>query len=103
MEIASRGLRSARGYLARALWWMLIGSVVLLAFIGFLHMTRGTAVRHVHSVGADGRAVAPGEPQFPTSVAMLTGAALGPGNRVELALNGDGTFPRLLEDLRSAR
>lgn len=25
-----------------------------------------------------------------------------PGNRVELALNGDGTFPRLWEDLRSA-
>jgi len=60
-------------------------------------------VRHVHSVGADGSAVAPGEPQFPTSAAMLTGAALGPGNRVELALNGDGTFPRLWDDLRSAR
>ena len=87
----SSGLRRARGYLALTLRWMLIASIVLLAFIGFLYMTRGTAVRHVHSVGADGSAVAPGEPQFPTSVAMLTGAALEPGNRVELALNGDGS------------
>ena len=34
---------------------------------------------------------------------MLTGAALTSGNRVEVALNGDGTFPRLWDDLRSAR
>ena len=43
------------------------------------------------------------EPQFPLSVTMLTGAALTPGNRVELALNGDGTYPRLWDDLRSAQ
>jgi cardiolipin synthase len=34
---------------------------------------------------------------------MLTGAWLTAGNRVEVALNGDGTYPRLWEDLRSAR
>jgi len=33
---------------------------------------------------------------------MLTGAWLAPGNRVEIALNGDGTYPRLWDDLRSA-
>jgi cardiolipin synthase len=64
---------------------------------------RGTAVRHVRGVGADGNAVAPAEPQFPASVTLLTGAVLTAGNRVELALNGNSTFPRLWNDLRAAR
>ena len=34
---------------------------------------------------------------------MATGAWLAVGNRVEVTQNGDGTFPRLWEDLRSAR
>lgn len=33
---------------------------------------------------------------------MMTGAWLAPGNRVEVTLNGDGTYPRLWGDLRSA-
>lgn len=82
--------------------WVLVGTVVVVALVGFLYLTRGTAVRHVRGVGADGRPVAPGEPQFSLSVAMLTGAPVLPGNRVEIALNGDGTYPRLWRDLRSA-
>jgi cardiolipin synthase len=57
----------------------------------------------VRSVGGDGAPVSPGEPGFALSVAVLTGTVLTGGNRVEIALNGDGTFPRLWEDLRSAR
>ena len=68
-----------------------------------LFITRGTAVHRVRGVGADGAPVAPAEPSFPLSVAILTGALMVPGNRVELALNGDGTFPRLWADLRAAR
>ena len=34
---------------------------------------------------------------------MATGAWLAPGNRVDVLLNGDGTYPRLWEDLRSAK
>ena len=34
---------------------------------------------------------------------MATGAWLAPGNHVEVMLNGDGTYPRLWEDLRSAQ
>ena len=30
-------------------------------------------------------------------VAMLAGAAVAPGHRVEVLLNGDGTYPRLWE------
>jgi cardiolipin synthase len=43
------------------------------------------------------------EPQFPLAVTMLTGAWLASGNRVEVMLNGDGTYARLWDDLRSAR
>jgi cardiolipin synthase len=76
--------------------------VLLLAWIGFLHLTRGTAVRHVRGVGADGAPVGVSEPHFPLSIALLTGTPLLAGNRVEVALNGDGTYARLWDDLRSA-
>jgi cardiolipin synthase len=77
--------------------------VLALALIGFLHLTRGTAVRHVRGVAADGAAIAVSDPEFPLMATMTTGAWLAPGNRVEVMLNGDGTFPRLWEDLRSAQ
>jgi hypothetical protein len=60
-------------------------------------------VRHVRAVGGDGTPVAPAEPAFPLSVALLTGSPLVAGNRVELALDGDGTFPRLWGGHRGAR
>jgi cardiolipin synthase len=82
--------------------WAFFAFIAFLALTGFLYLMRGTVVRHVRAVGADGSPVGPWESQFPLSVAMLTGASLLPGNRVELALNGDGTYPRLWEDLRSA-
>jgi cardiolipin synthase len=82
--------------------WALFAFIAFLALTGFLYLMRGTVVRHVRAVGADGSPVGPWEPQFPLSVAMLTGASLLPGNRVEVMLNGDGTKPRLWEDLRSA-
>ena len=83
--------------------WLGVAIVLCLAWIGVLHLTRGTAVRHVRGVAADGAAIGVTEPQFPLVVSMLTGASLAPGNRVDVMLNGDGTFPRLSEDLKSAR
>jgi cardiolipin synthase len=83
--------------------WTLRVIVLALALIGFLHLTRGTAVRHVRGVAADGAAIAVGDPAFPLMATMTTGAWLAAGNRVEVMLNGDGTFPRLWEDLRSAQ
>jgi cardiolipin synthase len=83
--------------------WVLLGIVLLAAIVGVLFITRGTAVYRVRGVGADGAPVAPAESTFALSVAVLTGAPLLPGNRVELALNGDGTFPRLWADLRAAQ
>lgn len=83
--------------------WTLVVLVAVAALIGVQHVTRGTSVRHVQGVGADGSPVAPDEPQFPLTVAMLTGVPIQPGHRVEVLLNGDETFPRLWADLRSAR
>ena len=83
--------------------WTLVVIVLCLALIGFLHLTRGTAVRHVRGVAADGAPISVSEPEFPLMATMATGAWLAPGNHVEVMLNGDGTYPRLWEDLRSAQ
>lgn len=83
--------------------WSLIVLVSAFALIGFLYVTRGTAVRHVQGVGAGGTPVGVSEPEFPLSVTMHTGAWLAPGNRVEVLFNGDGTYPRLWQDLRWAQ
>lgn len=81
----------------------MVAVVLALALIGLLHLTRGTAVRHVSGVAADGATISIGEPEFPLMATMATGAWLGPGNRIEVMQNGNGTFPRLWEDLRSAQ
>jgi cardiolipin synthase len=83
--------------------WTLVVVVALFAWIGFLQLSRGGAVRRVRGVGVDAAPVAVGEPQFPLTVTMLTGTMLAAGNRVDVTLNGDGTYPRLWEDLRSAQ
>lgn len=77
-------------------------AILLLAFIGFLHLTRGSAVRHVTSVGLGGDPVPVTHAAFLSNVAMLTGAAVTDGHHVELALNGDGTYERMLADLAGA-
>ena len=83
--------------------WTLLVVLLGLALIGFLHLTRGTAVRHVRGVAADGAAISVSQPEFPLMATMATGAWLAPGNRIDVVQNGDGTFPRLWEDLRSAQ
>ena len=89
-------------YLDDIFRWGLTAVVLLAAVIGILFITRGTAVRRVRGVGADGTPVCATEPEFAATVALLAGAEILPGNRVELALNGDGTYERLWADLRSA-
>jgi phosphatidylserine/phosphatidylglycerophosphate/cardiolipin synthase-like enzyme len=83
--------------------WTRLVAVLGLALIGLLHLTRGTAVRHVRGVAADGAAIGVAEREFPLMATMATGAWLASGNRVDVTQNGDGTFPRLWEDLRSAQ
>jgi cardiolipin synthase len=92
-----------RSYGGLAIRWLVAGALLLAAGIGLLFIFRGTAVQRVRGVGADGMPIAPAEPAFPLAIALLTGTPLASGNRVELALDGDGTFPRLWADLRAAR
>jgi cardiolipin synthase len=97
---------SAASYLAGAIGlirWLLIVVVLVVAIIGLLFITRGTAVHRVRAVGGDGVPVSPAEPAFPLTVALLAGTPIVSGNRVELMLNGEGTFPRLWADLRGAQ
>jgi len=82
---------------------VLTGCVLLLAFIGLLTLTRGTAVRHVRGIAVDGVPVAVGEPAFALAAAMATNTPLTRGNRVEVRLDGKGTFTQLWADLRSAQ
>jgi cardiolipin synthase A/B len=93
----------AERYGAGIVRWLVIGIILISAIIGLLFITRGTAVRRVHGVGGDGTPIAATEPSFPLAIALLTGTPLVMGNRVELALNGDGTYPRLWADLRGAQ
>jgi cardiolipin synthase len=88
--------------IAEMMRWILTASVLLAAAIGLRFITRGTAVRHVRRVDAEGTSVAPSDPGFATLLGLLTGSPLAPGNRVELALDGDGTFERFWADLASA-
>ena len=76
--------------------------VLIAAVIGVLFVTRGTAIRRVRGVGVDGVPVGVSEPDFAATVALLAGGVMLPGNRVELALNGDETYERLWADLRAA-
>src|SRR6267154_1071102 len=82
--------------------WGLTAFVLVAAAIGVLFVTRGTAVRRVRGVGVDGVPVGVSEPDFAATVALLAGGVILPGNKVELTLNGDGTYERLWADLRSA-
>lgn len=89
-------------HFGRLLNWTLIGVVLIVAMIGWLYITRGTAVRRVRGVGVDGTPVSPDEASFPLSVSLLTGATLLPGNEVELVLDNE-VFPRLWADMRGAK
>jgi hypothetical protein len=51
--------------IVRIAFWTLVVLVIALAVIGFLHLTRGTVVRHVQAIDAGGEAPAVSEPQFP--------------------------------------
>ena len=82
---------------------LLSALVFIAAAIGILFITRGTALRRVRGVGVDGVPVGASEPGFSATVSLLAGGVILPGNRVELALNGDGTFERLWADLGAAR
>src|SRR5512134_3741452 len=90
---------SVRRVARRVALGALHAAVGLVAIVGLLFLTRGTAVHRVRAIGGEAAPVAPAEPAFPMTVAVLVGAPMAGGNRIEIALDGDGTFPRLWADL----
>jgi cardiolipin synthase len=81
---------------------LLVVLLAAFALAGVLSMTRGTPVEMVISEGT-GAPPAVGDSLFEESFELYTGTHIFSGNRVEQLLNGNGTYPRLWEDLRSAK
>ena len=82
---------------------VVVGVLIVLAFalIGVLSVTRGTPVRHVLAIGDD-RLPGVRDSLFMRTMQTFAGINLEPGNKVEVLANG-ATYPRLWQDLRSAR
>ena len=91
-----------RPLLARTLGMAIAVLALLLALVAVLALARGTPVEAVRSLAEAGM---PGarEADFLPMLEAAVPTRIEAGNRVELLSNGDGTFPRLLADLRAAR
>ena len=81
---------------------ILVLVVVVLALIGLLSVTRGTPVRSVVVHGPGGDPPAVGDSLFAATMELHARVRIGTGNRVQILRDGDGTFPRLWDDIRSA-
>ena len=79
--------------------------VLLLSFvlIGILSITRGATVRTVITEGDREGPPRVSDPLFPRSIELFTGTHIEAGNRVEILLNGEGTYPSLWKDIASAK
>lgn len=80
----------------------LILFALVLMLIGILSVTHDSPVRSVIAEGDTDGPPSVEDPLFARSIELLTGTHIDPGNKVELLLNGDGTYPRLWKDLASA-
>ena len=78
--------------------------LVLLAMvlIGVLTITHGTPVKAVISPGDEYRPAGVGDSLFARTMELFVNTHFSEGNKVELLLNGDGSYPPLWRDLRSA-
>ena len=77
--------------------------VLALVLIGLLSMTRGATVRTVITEGDREGPPAVSDPLFPRTIELFTGTHIEPGNKIEILLNGEGTYPRLWQDIASAQ
>lgn len=100
------GIRRPAGISCRAvkrslLFAALLFSLGALAFVGHAASDIMRGGRLVVTPGAPPPAV--GDDVFPAAVQQMGGLVLEPGNRIEVLLDGEGTFPRLWADLRAAQ
>jgi cardiolipin synthase len=76
--------------------------VVMMVLVGILSVTRGATVRTV--IAKDNEGPPPvSDPLFPRTIELFTGTHIDPENRVEILLNGEGTYPLLWKDIASAK
>lgn len=93
------------GYMSRLKRLSIVLLILLLswfAMVGVLSLTRGTPVEIVVSEGP-GAPPAVSDPLFEQIFELYTGTHISSGNVVEQLVNGNGTYPRLWADLRSAK
>jgi cardiolipin synthase A/B len=76
---------------------------LVLATIGVLSVTRSTPVQTVIAPGVGHEPPWVGDSLFARSLELYTGTILSPGNRVEVLLNGNATYPRLWRDIQLAK
>ena len=88
--------------LKRAGLIILIVAVLAMALIGVLTITRGTPVGSVVTLSDSGPPAA-SDSLFERTMELFTGTHLFEGNAVQQANNGNGVYPALWADLRSAR
>ncbi|HEX3868329.1 MAG TPA: phospholipase D-like domain-containing protein [Gemmatimonadaceae bacterium] len=81
---------------------ILAACVLALGLIGALTITRGTPVSSVVTL-SDSGPPSVHDSLFERTFELFTGTHVFPGNTVDQALDGDGTYPRLWADLRSAQ
>jgi cardiolipin synthase A/B len=74
-----------------------------LALVGVLSVTRGTPVKAVVVIGDKNAAPQLSDSLFTRTIELYTGLRLTKGNAAQQLLNGDGTYPQLWRDLRSAK
>ncbi len=74
--------------------------IVTLSLIGLLSLTRGTPLRNVAYGSSKGPRMT--DASFRDLIALMAGIQFEPANRVDPLFNGDGTYPLLWADLRSA-
>lgn len=83
---------------------LLVGiPLVLFSLVGLPHLFRKPFVREVVARRTGEQPLTIGSAQFAQALTLLTGSALTRSNAVEVLANGDGTFPFLWKDLRSAK
>jgi cardiolipin synthase len=82
---------------------ILIILVVSMMLVGFLSITRGATVRTVIAEGDREGPPRVSDSLFAHSIELFTGTHLDEGNKIEILLNGEGTYPKLWKDIASAK
>lgn len=91
------------GILKYTLLTLAVILVFTLVLVGLLSLTRGAYVRTVIAEGDTEGPPGVSDPLFPRTIELFTGTHIEPGNKLEVLLDGDGTYPKLWKDLASAQ